>query len=337
MIDEKKAVEFAERQGLNLTDNINILELATKLGGIQSQTKNSLIVSARARNMDIDSNNIRKLFTNKLLERIWTVRGTMHTISSDDWPLFQKAFEKEWENRWSSFIFNHMTSEQKEMLEKWILKKISNGPITRNKLMEAAISHFGNYSWVKYAFSSWGGLLKSLCYQNYLCFYPNGDINEYVLRKDIDMYQKLNLSADDALLELFKRYLNAYSPADYKDFVHWSGTTVRRVKQIINKENIYVPNIRIKPPQTVMRINFLPKFDPFLLAHKNKFYIQQDNYQSIFKKAGNIEAVILKNGIIIGTWKQEKGLLKDYTLFNNHEKDNLENEINKELDRMKLI
>ncbi|GIN73317.1 hypothetical protein J14TS2_37920 [Bacillus sp. J14TS2] len=335
MVDAKKAAEFSYRQGLYLNENSTMLQLITKLVGIQSQTKNSLIFSARARNVEVDANTLNKMFTSKLLERIWTVRGTMHTITSEDWSLFQKAFAKEWENRWSKFIFNHMTSEQKEMLEKWIVNKVSNGPITRNKLMEEAISTFGDFPWVKYAFSSWGGLLKSLCYQNYLCFNPDGEINKYVLRKDVGMNQTVKLSADDALFELFKRYIHSYGPADYKDFVHWSGTTIKRLKQILNKKSIHIPNTKL--PHTNPQINVLPRFDPYLLAHKEKFYIQREYYPNVFKKAGNIEAVILKDGIVIGTWKQEKGLLKAYKLFTCYEEDSLEAKIEGEFIRMKLI
>ncbi|MCJ7843660.1 winged helix DNA-binding domain-containing protein [Lederbergia sp. NSJ-179] len=335
MIDSNKAAEFAYRQGLYLDESPNALQLITKLVGIQSQTKNLLAFSARARNVEVDSNTLNKMFTNKLLERIWTVRGTMHTINSNDWSLFQKAFDTEWENRWSKFIYKHITSEQKEMLEKWIMNKVSNGPITRNRLMEEAISSFGDLSWVRYAFSSWGGLLKSLCYQNYLCFNPDGEKNEFVLRKDVGMYQQLKLSADDALFELFKRYINLYSPANYKDFVHWSGTTVKRLKQILNKKSIHLPNTKI--PNTITQINILPRFDPYLLAHKDKFYIQHEHYPYVFKQAGNIEAVILKDGIVIGTWKQEKGLLKENKLFTCYEEDSLEAKIEEEFIRMKLI
>lgn len=260
----------------------------------------------------------------------------MHTISSDDWALFQKAFEQEWQGRWSRFLFKHITQEQKAMLEKWILKKVSNGPISKLTLLEEAINTFGDHEWVKYAFSSWGSLLKSLCYQNDICFYPTGDSNVYVLREDVGMYQKLNLSADDALLEIYKRYLHSYGPASYHDFVHWSGTTISRLKQILNKKNTSISNPAVSAYNPPL-INFLPKFDPYVLAHKDKFYIQDHYYQSVFKRAGNIEAIILKNGVVIGSWKQEKGLVKEYILFDDYEKYNLDNIIEEELIRMKLI
>ncbi|MBO0994343.1 winged helix DNA-binding domain-containing protein [Bacillus sp. SD088] len=99
MVDAKKAAEFSYRQGLYLNENIDILQLITKLVGIQSQTKHSLAFSARARNVEVDANTLNNMFTSKLLERIWTVRGTIHTITSEDWSLFQRAFDTEWENR----------------------------------------------------------------------------------------------------------------------------------------------------------------------------------------------------------------------------------------------
>lgn len=62
-IDYKKAEEFASRQALGTGENINLLELVSRLVGIQSQTVNSHILAARARNVDVDSSVVKKMFS----------------------------------------------------------------------------------------------------------------------------------------------------------------------------------------------------------------------------------------------------------------------------------
>lgn len=332
-IDER-VMKFAIQQGLDLNLNVDMVQLTSKLVGIQSQLADTPIISARARGLELDSKSLKELYKNKLLERIWTVRGTMHTIASEDWSLFQKALEPEWKLRWSTFMDKHITKDQQTTLEKWILNKVSYGPITRKELINKAISAYGNLSWVNYAFSSWGGLLKSLSYKNKICLRPGTEVNEYVMREDVGMNDTLHLSSNAALRELYKRYINAYGPANVNDFVYWSGTTVRRVKEAINRDDYLQCKDKIRMPNKTF-ISILPKFDPYVLSHKNKFYLDEAFYPLVYKKAGHIEAVILKNGLIIGTWKKKNGLLYNYSLFDKYNINN--SEIKKETIRMNLL
>ena len=64
----------------------------------------------------------------------------------------------------------------------------------------------------------------------------------------------------------------------------------------------------------------LPKFDPLLLAYKDKTWIARlDDQKKIWKKAGHVEGIVVQNWKAIATWKYKIGqTIIDFTvdLFN---------------------
>lgn len=48
-------------------------------------------------------------------------------------------------------------------------------------------------------------------------------------------------------------------------------------------------------------------FDPFLLAHADKFYLDPARYKAVFRPAADVAAVVVSGGRVIGTWRAERG------------------------------
>ncbi|BFH11661.1 winged helix DNA-binding domain-containing protein [Paenibacillus melissococcoides] len=63
-------------------------------------------------------------------------------------------------------------------------------------------------------------------------------------------------------------------------------------------------------------VKLLPKFDPLLLGHKEKFYMESEHYKKIYGAAGHVHAAVVINGMVAGTWKM-KGKKVDMRLFEN--------------------
>ncbi len=61
------------------------------------------------------------------------------------------------------------------------------------------------------------------------------------------------------------------------------------------------------PPRSEWPLRLLHRFDPLVLAHKDKSWLVDDeHYKAVWRKAGYVEAVILKHGRMVGTWGYEK-------------------------------
>ena len=61
------------------------------------------------------------------------------------------------------------------------------------------------------------------------------------------------------------------------------------------------------PPRKEWPLTMLYRFDPLLLPHKDKSWIVADEkYKAVWRKAGYVEAVVLRHGRIAGTWRYDK-------------------------------
>ena len=134
-------------------------------------------------------------------------------------------------------------------------------------------------------------------------------------------------STEDAGVELARRYFETYGPATVRDFAFWLGGTMRELKgwvEALGGEliEVSVEGVRMldsvgrsesrrlvgeTPPRAEWPLHLLHRFDPLVLAHKDKRWIVDDeHYKAVWRKAGYVEAVILKHGRIVGTWGYKK-------------------------------
>ncbi|WP_374712678.1 winged helix DNA-binding domain-containing protein [Symbiobacterium terraclitae] len=307
---------YADRQWLGRERKAcDVVALARHLVGIQSQLPTTPGLAARARLADVGPDDVRhELEQTRRLVRTWTVRGTLHVVPAEDLPLFWQALRPEWEARWSKYLDNHVTRQQRADAAAACLQILARGPATRAELLAGAQEILGcRDEWVAYLFSSWGGVLKDLSYAGQVVYGPEleGEVR-FVRTEDwVDM-PELDMDPDEALAALLERYVTAYSPARLQDFVHWSGVTVKRAREALArlKGRVEVRDgwlVRAReddqPPGDVGVVRLLPKFDPYPLAHKAKIYLDEAHYKAVFRQAADVSAVVLSRGRVIGTWR----------------------------------
>ncbi len=133
-------------------------------------------------------------------------------------------------------------------------------------------------------------------------------------------------SAGDAFAELAQRYLTAYGPAEPRDLAHWFGTTVTNATGWIESAGsacraIEVDDRRLwccggdlesiaekPPPPSRWPVRLLYRFDPLVLATKDKSWLIEDEYyKRVWRPSAHVEAVLLARGRIAGTWRYDRG------------------------------
>jgi hypothetical protein len=63
----------------------------------------------------------------------------------------------------------------------------------------------------------------------------------------------------------------------------------------------------LEVPEDAPKLRLLAKFDPLILSHKEKsLFLPNKHLADVFRKAGQVEAVILSAGIGVGTWRLER-------------------------------
>lgn len=132
----------------------------------------------------------------------------------------------------------------------------------------------------------------------------------------------VDLSREEALAEITRRYFRSHGPATLEDFVWWSALGVREArtgiaslgKEIITEEyNGREMMTHISSPGLATGIDadeksicrFLPPFDEYLVSYKNRFdCIKESHTQYAYNTFGIFQPVILHNGRITGNWRK---------------------------------
>jgi hypothetical protein len=127
------------------------------------------------------------------------------------------------------------------------------------------------------------------------------------------------LHREEALAALATKYFRSHSPATLQDFGWWSGLSVKDAKQAIHliRQELLTDRLddsrffvhqscchrALEPAGDVL--HFLPAFDEYLIAYKDRTNILAAAHQSkAFNKNGIFHPVIVHNGKIVGVWKK---------------------------------
>ena len=124
-----------------------------------------------------------------------------------------------------------------------------------------------------------------------------------------------------ARAELVRRYLAAFGPASRADLADWSGMRVsdladaldsleplRRFRDERGRELLDLPRAPLPEAGTPAPVRFLPKWDNVLLGFADRTRVLPEEYRkTVIAKNGDVAQTFLVDGVVAGTWRQEKG------------------------------
>jgi Winged helix DNA-binding domain len=127
-----------------------------------------------------------------------------------------------------------------------------------------------------------------------------------------------------ARAELVRRYLAAFGPASRADLADWSGMRVsdladaldsleplRRFQDERGRELLDLPRAPLPDAGTLAPVRFLPKWDNVLLGFADRTRVLPEEYRkTVIAKNGDVAQTFLVDGVVAGTWRQEKGKVK---------------------------
>ncbi len=259
--------------------------------GIQSQYTNSAFISILLRTKD--SINLNDIYHSKKIIRAWVQRVTVHLIEMDDFFLINNLRKDE-----KCWVYDYIKNSDEVL--KYINSLVYESGISAKILSERIKKEFGKDA------NDWS---KSFIL---------GNINELIygkVSKDGILYQKFSDRSikTSSWQVVFERYLKTYGPATLDDFSHWSGLNKTMLEKEIKTNHIqsleYNKKIYYYTHQIVDKVEYpviLSKFDPLLVAYKDKSWILEEmDAKIVWRKAGQVEAVILDESGIIATWRMK--------------------------------
>ncbi|HEY8030691.1 MAG TPA: winged helix DNA-binding domain-containing protein [Gaiellaceae bacterium] len=124
----------------------------------------------------------------------------------------------------------------------------------------------------------------------------------------------------EARAEILRRYLAAFGPATLRDIAAWSMMHVpelkaslallelRRFRDERGRELLDVPRAPLPDPGIPAPVRFLPKWDNVLLGFADRTRILPERYRkTIIGANGDVAPTFLVDGVVAGTWREEKG------------------------------
>jgi hypothetical protein len=122
------------------------------------------------------------------------------------------------------------------------------------------------------------------------------------------------LTGDEALAELTRRYFAGHGPATLADFVWWSGLTTsdarrgialldREIRRIEIEETPYWISGSISKPSQTIDAHLLPAYDEYNVAYKNRQLVFDQNSLSQITNWDALGPTVIIGGRIISTWK----------------------------------
>ena len=122
------------------------------------------------------------------------------------------------------------------------------------------------------------------------------------------------LTGDEALVELTRRYFASHGPATLADFVWWSGLSTtdarrgiallaREIETIKFGEAVYWISPAASTSSRSVKAHLLPAYDEYNVAYKDRQLVFDQDPISQITNAGAIGPTVIINGKIISTWK----------------------------------
>ena len=146
-------------------------------------------------------------------------------LATEDLPLYVAALGRPLKQNVARWLdrrgLDHHASDK---LSDAILKALKAGPLTRKELATQVCRLLGADAaeWIEH---SWGGVVKCIALEGHVCFGPNHRNNTTYVRVDkwVGDSERIsdnagNMPQDEASMELIRRYLKVYGPADMRDY-----------------------------------------------------------------------------------------------------------------------
>jgi hypothetical protein len=244
------------------------------------------------------------------------MRATIHMVSASDyWPMTvgQRRIRREW---FANVARREIENVDMEAAAAATAQVLADGPLRINELTERLVERGFTPQAAKWV-GMWVDLVRVP---------PSGTWE----RRRADLYglaetwvgpQPGDLTEDDGIELLIRRYLGAFGPAALKDIAGWMGLNVgqmrhvadamvlRRFRDEAGKALVDLPDASLPDPDTPAPVRFLPVWDASLLVHARRTQILPEAYRpQIFNtRTPHSLNTFLVDGQVAGTWRYQAG------------------------------
>ncbi len=277
------------------------------IGGIQAQYAPSMYIGVWSRLKGFERDELTTALEKRDVVQGWLMRSTIHLVSAEDyWPfaLAVRDIRREWFLRaWK----NGPTESEVAAGARKLRRALSESP-----LRQRDIDHMFSRE-LRIGASFWVDMVRVP---------PSGTWE----RRRADLYGLAegwlgppNVTVDESVELLVRRYLGAFGPASRADIKSWSGLPVATIKKVLDRlelerfraedgtELVDIPDSPLPDGDTPVPVRFLPTWDATLLVHARRTQILPEEYRTRIFNSKNPQSVptFLVDGQVAGSWRYE--------------------------------
>ncbi len=304
------------RQGQELPEDV--AQVVKGACGLQAQEKMAAMLGVRTRSRGLVAADVEKaLYHEHAVIHTWCMRSTLHFINARDaaWmlPLLGPVFTKAGARRNLELGLDARALELGvQVIQDELARR---GPLTRHEL-KPALQARGLPTEGQATIH----LIASAALEGVVCVGPErgGKPTYALLEKWAGPRQPVE--RPQALVELARRYLEAFAPASLPDFAYWSGLSLQdarlgwegmaslAVQVEVGGKTAWMPEERLawveEPPAPTPTVHLLPRYDNYLLGYASRARAVAPEHEGrIHPGGGIIHAAILVDGRAAGTWE----------------------------------
>ncbi|MEW2079208.1 winged helix DNA-binding domain-containing protein [Streptomyces sp. NPDC013433] len=288
---------------------------------IQAQDATASDLGIRVRGRDITARAIRTAYEKeRSIVRGWYMRGTLHTIPSDDarWvlPLLSPRILAATNRRYQQLGLDDALRQRADHLIRHALA--AHGPLTRAELTEH-LTTLGIPPDGQAPFH----LIRHAALTGILCHGPQrtGEATYVLLNDWLPTTGRFGWEGNAVLAELARRYLAAHAPATLEDFAAWSGlpvTWARRAWKMLAESGaiteygtltMLAGRVKELPGSSdTPDVRMLPAYDNYLIGYRTREVSVPALHQAhVWPGGGLIRPTVIADGLAIATWTRGSG------------------------------
>lgn len=277
-----------------------------RIGGIQDQYAPSGYVGLWTRLEGFERDALTRALERRTVVQGTLMRVTIHLVSARDYWLFAAGIRRARQEWW----LKRGQATEAEMLRTAERQRaaLAAGPKSVKELGDLWSGFLGNAS-------LWLDLVRVP---------PSGTWERRradVLALAEDWLGAAEVTEDEGLDHVLRRYLGAFGPAPLRDAASWAGVPVtflkpsaerlelRRFRDEGGRELLDLPRAPLPDPGTPAPVRFLPHWDACLLAHARRTGVLPEAYRARMFHTKNPFSVgaVLVDGRVAAAWSHRDG------------------------------
>ena len=277
-----------------------------RVGGLQTQYAPSGYVGLWTRLEGFERDALTRALERRTAVQGTLMRVTIHLVSAGDFWLFAlgtRRARREW------FLRTHKVPERDmTRAARRLRTALADGPKSVTELGDVVAGFLGN-----------AGLWVDLVRVPPSATWERRRADMLALAED--WLGPANVTEEQGLDHLVRRYLGAFGPAPLADVASWAGVPVtslkpslarlelRRFRDEAGKELLDLPRAPLPDPDTPAPVRFLPHWDACLLAHARRTGLLPEEYRARMFHTKNPFSVgaVLVDGRVAGAWSLRDG------------------------------